>query len=305
MNVGLMWKYSKLTRTAVAALACMLACIQPGSAIILFGLDNSANLTDPGTGVPFDAVAKVYNTGDGITRGSAVHLGGGYMLTANHVAATVGQSFTFDGVTSYALDTGFTPTQVAAGVDLKVFRLTTVPVASAVSLSMGGEQVAAATLVGWGRGRDPAIPVGSSTVTWGDHSTVAKRWGENVPRDLMWLGYNDYNFIGIRTVLGSDTGSPPGLGANEAAATQYDSGAGMFQFIGGEWRLIGVAVAVQANGVSVFGDDGSSAGKGHDNYFVYINAYRDDILMLIPEPSSALMLMAATGLMWRRRAARG
>ena len=227
------------------------------------------------------------------------------MLTANHVETTSGQSFTFDGLDSYALDTGFAPTQVAAGVDLKVFRLTTTPTVGAVTLSSGGELVAPATMVGWGRGRDPTIPVNTATVTWGDLSTVAKRWGLNTPQDLHLVSYDSYSFTGIRTILGSAAGDPAGLGDDEAAATQYDSGSGLFQYLGGQWRLIGVAAAVEVNGSSFFGDDSVSGDdRGDFNYFVHINSYRPEILALIPEPSSALLLAGGLGPLLRRRVKR-
>jgi hypothetical protein len=287
--------------------ATILFCVmtQPAGAIILFGLGNSANLTDPGTGVQFDAVAKVYNTDDNITRGSAIHLGNGYMLTANHVATSTDQSFTFNGVDSFALDTGYTPTQVAAGVDLKVFRLTTVPISSVVTLASGA-LVAPATMVGWGLGRDPDDALGSTSVAWGDSTTVAKRWALNTPRDLLPLSYDSYDFTALRTVLGSATGDPAGLGDNEGAATRYDSGSGLFQEIGGQWRLIGVAVNVEASGSSVFGDDSvDSVDKGHDNYFAYVSSYRTDILALIPEPAGGLLIMSGALLALRRRRADG
>lgn len=293
-------------RIIVTVLLFLLAGARQLSAIVLFGQENSANQADPGTGVQFDAVARVYNTGNGATLGTAIHLGGGYMLTANHVPATVGQSYTFDGVNAHTLDNGFTPTQVAPGVDLKVFRLTTVPIVSAVTLGSGVVTDAPATLIGWGRGRDPLDPPGSTTVAWGDATTIAKRWGLNTPLDLPTVSYPSYSFTGIRTVLGSSSGEPAGLGDDEAAVTQYDSGSGMFQFSGGGWRLVGVAVAVEQAEFSVFGDDSlASEARGHENYFVHIGSYRQDILKLVPEPSACLLLAGSFLLVWRRRVSRG
>jgi len=278
---------------------------QSVQAIILFGLDNAANQTDPGTGVHFDAVAKVYNISGGTTRGSAIHLGNGYMLTADHVATTTGQSFTFNGIDAYTLDTGFTPTQVAAGVDLKVFRLTTVPIVSAVSLSMGGELVAPATMVGWGLGRNPDDLPEWTTVRWGDHTTVAKRWGLNEPKGTGMIAYGVYDYEAIITLAGTGAGSPAGLGASEGAATRYDSGSGLFQYIGGQWHLIGVAATVQTIDSSTFGNDGFVSGAGDANYFVRVSTYHDDIVMLIPEPAAALLMVTGSLCLLRRRRADG
>jgi hypothetical protein len=293
--------------TRGVALCCLFALTLTADAIILFGLDNSANQTDPLTGVPFDAVAKVYNTSDGATRGSAIYLGSGYMLTANHVAATVGQKFTFNGIDSYSLDEGFAPQQVASGVDLKVFRLTTIPPVTTVSLGSGGVSFgSSATMVGWGRGRDPAVDENTATVAWGNLTTVAKRWGLNAPRDQVSISYPGYSFTALRTVLGTTSGSPPGLGDSEAALTQYDSGSGMFQYLGGSWQLIGVAVTVEMGELSFFGNDVvTGVGEGHENYFANIGTYRSNILALIPEPSNALFLVSALAMALRRRRADG
>lgn len=298
----------KSLRAFVAATAWVCIISQPASAIILFGLGNSDNLTDPGTGVPFDGVAKVFTTSNGNTRGSAVHLGNGYMLTANHVQVTAAQSFTFDGVVSYTLDAGFTPTQVAAGVDMKVFKLSTTPTVAAASVYTGvGELVAPATLVGWGRGRLATVP--NPVVTWGDSSTIDKRWGLNVPMatdviDYSYAGF-DYDYESIITVLGSESGDPAGLGANEAALTQYDSGSGLFQYLGGQWYLIGIATTVETDESSTFGDDDFDPAGGDLNFFARVGTYDSQILALIPEPATGLMAFGGALLSLRRRRADG
>ena len=290
--------------------AVLAGMMQPACAIILFGLDNTGNQTDPGTGVPFDGVAKVYNTSGGETRGSAVHIGGGYMLTANHVEVTTNQSFTFNGVDFYTLDTGYTPTQVASTVDLKVFKLTSTPTVGAASIYNGvGELGGTSTLVGWGRGRLPSDPINSTTVTWGDLSTIAKRWGLNVPASAASIEYSynsiNYDYESLITVLGSSSGTPAGLGANEAATTQYDSGSGLFQLIESQWYLIGIATSVETNGSSNFADDNLDVSGGDANYFVRIGSYDGEILSLVPEPSTAVMLLGASLFALRRRRADG
>lgn len=293
-----------IVRFHVLLLASAFALSQ-AKGVILFGAGNSANLTDPGTGVPFDSVALVADNGGENEVGSAIHIGDGYMLTANHVSmdATFGTYVTFDGSTYYQRDLSYTPTQVAANVDMKVFKLTSTPTVSSASTYGGtSEQTAAATLIGWGIGRDPTVPINTLSVDWDpslDKATIDKRWGLNVPRDVVNISYSSYNHDAIRTVLGSNTGTPSGLGADEAALTLIDSGSGLFQKIGGTWYLIGLGTTVDTNWVSTFGDDSVSSG-GDGNYFVRISNYDGDIAALVPEPGSIALLFVGLGLLLRR-----
>lgn len=279
--------------------ACWLAACGSAHAIILFGLDNSANQTDPETGVPFDAVARLSNTAGTSLGGSAVHIGAGWMITANHVNPF--DSATFDGTTFYHRDTS-TPTVQLGTSDMKLFRLTATPTVGAANIYTGSaETTAAATIVGWGRGRDPSVPVGSNTVAWsGSDSTSAKRWGLNRPAGLTNAIYSSYNFESIYTILGSSTGSPSGLGENEAAMAMLDSGGGMFQQIDGIWYLIGIAVAVETANSSFFGNDAPIDGRGNANFFARVSTYSDDVFSItgitgIPEPS--IVFLAGIGLL--------
>ncbi len=286
----------KLLGGAVAVIAAAPAC----QAVILFGLDNSANRTDPGSGSPFSTVALVADAGKANPSGSAVHLGGGYMLTANHVGMR--PYVTFDGSTFYQRDLSFSPVQVAANVDMQVFRLTTTPTVGSASLYGGfGEQIAPALLVGWGVGRNPTVPVDSASVAWGDSSTLAKRWGINTPRGLTNVAYQSGTYTSIYTVLGTDTGTPAGLGDSEAAATLYDSGSALFQKLGGIWYLIGLTTAVETGGTSIFGNDTSASPNGDINAFARVSTYRSSILSIIPEPSSALLGVVSLLLLAGRR----
>lgn len=273
----------KFLRGGFAIIAAAPAC----QAVILFGLDNSANQTDPGSGSPFSTVALVSDAGKSNPSGSAIHLGGGYMLTANHVGMR--PYVTFDGSTFYQRDLSFSPVQVAANVDMQVFRLTTTPTVGSVNLYAGiGEQIAPALMVGWGVGRNPTVPVDSASVAWGDSTTLAKRWGVNTPRGLTNVAYQSGTYTSIYTVLGTDTGTPAGLGDSEAAATLYDSGSALFQKLGGIWYLIGMTTGVETGGTSIFGNDTSASPNGDINAFARISNYRSSILTIVPEPSSAL-----------------
>lgn len=290
---------SKITGWIINSFILMQFTCLSVQAIILFGLDNSHNLTDPNTGVPFDAIARVSNSRGASPAGSAIHLGNGYMLTANHVAER--SHVSFDGVNYLPRDTAFTPIQVATNVDLKIFRLQTTPDVSSVKLLTSPvEQIAEATMVGWGRGRDPNVAVNSDTVAWGNDSTINKRWALNVPRSSTnSLAYThnsiNYNYAAIITVLGSSSGDPSGLGANEGALTTYDSGSALFQLISGEWYLIGVATTVQVLNSSFFGDDSiDSPDRGHFNYFARVSTYHEEIIAIIPEPAYACLYLAGS-----------
>jgi len=286
----------------LAALLLVASTAGESRAVVLFNLPNSANQSDPGTGVPWGSVAKVSDSAGGSQTGSAVHIGNGYLLTANHVTINATSRFvTFDNSTFYEIDPSFKAgsrqygKQVAANVDMAVIKLTTIPVGvpSAVVLPNGQELIAPATLIGWGFGRDPSAPLGSAVVNWGSTSTAAKRWGFNVPRDAVAIAYDSYSYEALRTVTGG-TSNPSGLGDAEAGLTTYDSGGGLFQQLGGSWYLIGVNAAAESN-PTTFGPDRISniLSRGDYNYFGRVSAYDTQILALVPEPDSGLLAAAA------------
>ena len=296
------------TFPAVFSLMFMMALLPKASALVLWNLDNVATQTDPGGGLPWDTVGRVAGTDLSLvsSTGSAIHLGGGYMLTANHVTLTSSQRVTFDGVTSFAVDMTFNSNngtvlgkQVASGVDLKVFKLTSTPSVGSVILDSTGGFEASATLVGYGVGRG-ATALGNSTVAWGNTSsldTVAKRWGTNVPRQLSSISGGGYTYNALISVAGASTGTPAGLGNSEASISLIDSGSAMFQNISGAWRLIGVGTAVEqqsGGSTTTFGNDAVTGG-GDENYHVQISSYRTQILGIIPEPASISLLLATAG----------
>ena len=296
----------------------VLAGLHPARAIVFWNLDNSANLDDPGTGAPWGSVAKVIDAGNTTLSGSAIYLGNGYLLTADHV--TMGtNSFshvTFDGTNTFEIDPTFKAgtrdlgIQVASGVDLAVFRLTIEPVGvPAVSLLTSTNEVfgGGATMIGWGVGRDPSSGLESTNVTWGNAATSALRWGLNAPLDSLTINYLSYSMDALRTIAGADgvTFSPDGLGDAEGAATLYDSGSALFQKIDEVWFLIGVTTAVQNAGFSIYGDDKvAGTGRGDANYYARISTYEQDIVAVIPEPGTVSLLAAgavASGLAALRR----
>lgn len=279
-------------------LLCLLAlCASPAQAIILFGVGNAGNTTDPNTGAPFASVARLSN--GSTIGGSGIYLGNGYVLTADHV--TPFSSVTFDGTTSFSHD-GLAPQQVGS-TDMKIFRLTTTPTVAAVPVYTGTSELGnSGTLVGWGVGRDPLVPVNSADVAWGANSTSDRRWGLNVPRATTNISYGAGSYEALVTVLGGNTNPNQGLGADEAALTLFDSGSGMFQQFGGVWYLTGLATAVEFANESSFGQDATTGiNRGDFNYFVRVGSYSSDINAIIPEPSSLLLTAPALLLLLRRR----
>jgi hypothetical protein len=260
----------------------------------LVGGGNVINTTDPGAGLPWDEVARVTNvSASHSSSGTAIHIGGGYMLTANHVS--LGQGYvSFDGSTTYQI-LGGSAVQVSSGsdvIDLKVFQLSTNPGSTGVDLfpeyAKGLETLfGAATHVGWGVGHHPVDA--DNPWTWGDAATSSKRWGVNDFEFALTLNYSaggvDYGFESLATALDSDATS------NEAAATLYDSGSGLFIQDGvGDWYLAATMVTVSSNGSSTFGVEDAQ----DMNYAVRIAEYANEISLLMTDPIAVPEVSAFT-----------
>ncbi len=267
-------------------LALSLFSTHSAQALILYSGDNSANQTAPDTARTdiFNSVGRVIDSS--MTKGSAVHLRGKYLLTANHVG---GLSYvTFDGTTLYARDTSFTPVTFGS-VDMKLIKLVDDPGLADTQLfsgstgdtpyfSKGHTVYTTATMVGWGRGRSPSDPDGLPTWDWGTDSTIAKRWGTNRIESATTLSYTfgqDYTYTALTTKLNASSGN------DEVATAYYDSGSGLFIDDGGTWKLAGLTTVVSTNGSSTFSDS-----TGDTNYFVRITAYASDIEAAIPDTNT-------------------
>jgi len=251
-------------------------------AVILYSGDNSANLIAPDAARMnvFEAVARVCNSTGGQTAGSAVHIRGKYLLTANHVANR--SHVTFDGSTFHAVDSAFTPVKIGEA-DMKLIKLINDPGLPEKPLFTGtaGDVFATGTLVGWGRGRDPAVSdsVAGATNTWqwGDASTEAKRWGTNrIDSSITLEGPFGNTYTALVTTLNRDAGN------NEAGAALFDSGSGLFVDDAGTWKLAGLATAVSTADSSTFG----TFLNWDRNYFVRISSYSAGVEAAIPDTST-------------------
>jgi hypothetical protein len=252
------------------------------SAVILYNGDNTTNQTAPASGAPFYAVARVCNSDGSGTTGSAVYISGKYMLTANHVGNR--SHVTFDGSTFYARDTAFTPQQIAGtNVDMKLIKLIENPGLNAVSLNTNTsiDIFAEATLIGWGVGRDTNVADTGTGLTniwaWGNTSTLAKRWGTNNLISTFNAPYGGGTYSALVTALDRNGGS------DEAGATIYDSGSGIFILDGSTWKLAGVTTSVS----NVSGSSTSTFGNAGDyNYFVRMAQYASQVTAAIPDPQT-------------------
>jgi len=261
---------------------------QPGGAVILFSGDNSANTSAPDLARQdaFNAVARVCNADGSGTAGSAVHLRGKYLLTAQHVALR--SHVTFDGVLFYARDTAFELVTFGSA-DIKLIKLVEAPDLPGIPLYTGNTDIpstlsgsgrpriiySTGTLIGWGRGRAINDAEGP-TWNWGDSATENKRWGTNRIESSTAISYSlagfDYNYTALTTKANSSSGT------HEAAAALYDSGSGLFIDDGGGYTLAGITTAVDTDGSSTFADV-----SGDANYFVRITEHAQQIEAALPD----------------------
>ena len=266
----------------------ILLLMPAAQAVILYDGDDSGNLITPSSGAPFDSVARVCNNGGGNTEGSAVHIRGKYMLTANHVQLRT--HITFDGITYLERDTSFIPIRIGT-TDMKLIKLVQSPGLPATELfsDNSGDTSVTTTLIGWGVGRDTGVNdsgAGSTNIwQWGNTGTLKKRWGTNT---IAASGSGEVttgtNYDYLITYLDRNAG------INEAAATLYDSGSGLYLEQNGSWKLVGLTTAITSiNGPteqeptnpynSTFGIFNSR----DRNFFVRISSYSYAIEAAIPD----------------------
>jgi hypothetical protein len=245
----------------------------------------------------FDNVGR---TNSGAT---AIYLGGGWCLTANHVGITTG--VVFDGIGYYADPASVHQLHNADSTvaDLKLFRIFGDPdlptispdfVASAppsghVFMIGNGQSLAAGehfwsvnTSVNpwvWTEIAEPPIPGPNNAAGYVLSSPNVVRWGENMVEDTgLYLNLGSGIFITAFTTQFDDlpyTGQIQLPG--EAQGSVGDSGGAVFAFQGGQWVLSGIMVAItgpssgQPNNTIVYGDQ---------TYMADLSAYRDEIFSI-------------------------
>ena len=258
-------------------------------AIILYSGDNSINLTAPDNARidVFNAICKISNeNGSGIV-GSAVHLKGKYLLTAEHVLykeVTPRRShISFDNNNFWAIDLDFKPIQIG-NADLVIFKLIEDPNLPEKQLySSNNELNKSGTIIGWGYGRDPSQETETGIIrtwNWGNYSTLAKRWGTNLIQDTGHATILNHTYNYFQTTLDSNQGS------SEAGGANFDSGGGVFISNSGTWQLAGIITRVSTAGSSTFDVDSTEDSQIDYNYFVRLSQYRATINNTIPDIST-------------------
>lgn len=249
---------------------------QQVNAIILYSGDNEANRSAPDT-ARADIYASIGRIA-GTSAGSVVHIRGKYLLTANHVN-TSSNLVTFDGITSWPIDTEFAPVQIGPA-DMKLIKLQDDPGLPETLLftDATGDTAVDATIIGWGVGRDPDVDDSSfgpaNTWSWGDAATMHKRWGTNRAEFSATADLGDYTYTFLTTSLNANAGD------NEAALTIFDSGSGFFINDSGTWKLAGIATAVSTSNSSTFSFSGDT------NFIARVTTYASIIEDAIPDPKT-------------------
>ena len=277
----------------------------------------SANMTAP-------ADDPGWNNVGGISIGTGVYLGYGWVLTANHIGS--GSGITLGGVTyTMAPGTGHQLTNAGASgkstfTDLYMFQLQgALPNLPAIRIASSapanGDTV---TMIGRGSIQEAnrtfwnvdtsAGPVGpwvwtettAASANYAGYKTIGggtMRWGTNVIDDNDWV-LDGYDFFALGTTF------DPGVSNNEAQVVVGDSGGAVFVKQAGEWSLAGIIIAT-----GVFPDQPGGAGTAvyyNASYFADLSYYRPQIMALaVPEPAAMTQLLAAggigVGVCWFRR----
>jgi len=280
---------------SLLTLVVFLSVAGTASGVVIDSGDGSGNTTAPATDPGWAHV--------GLRGGlTAVYLGNGWVITANHV----GEGQVVLGGVPYDLVPGSAvrlQNLDATYADLKMFGiypeppLPALPIASSVPFN-GAPLI----LVGNGRNRGaatswdangPPPPGPIHGYTWAAGTSL--RWGTNFaelfPPDRVFG----------TEVFGSWFDEDDS--AHEAQGAIGDSGGAAFAWNGTDWELAGVVIAISLYG----GQPAETSLYGQITYAADLSVYRDEILdvMALPEPDGGLFAgIALVAVLARRRRAR-
>jgi hypothetical protein len=207
---------------------------------------------------------------------TAVHLEGGWVLTANHI----GPGNVWLGGVSYSWVPG-SEVQLGHGdgsyADLVLFAVEPAPPLPPLEIA-ASTPAPGASLILIGHGHDRGAPI-----SWGGYDGYD--WA--AAKTLRW-GTNAVEFIAPTKVLGTWAfGSyfDEGGSAHEGQGANGDSGGAAFAWDGAAWRLAGLMYAVSPHA----GQPSNVSLYGQLTYSADLSVYRDEILDVIalPEPRGA------------------
>lgn len=291
----------------------LVAICQPLEAVVV--ASGGPNNTAPGRQPFFNNVGVIGSA-------SAIYLGDGWVMSANHVAGSLPASVNFGG-TAYTTQAGsfqrlenptHSPT-LTLYTDIVLFRLDSSPALPSVSLALstptvgsqvmmiGNGRTQAATRTYWDR---TVIP-GSANDTWVETTealsnisgfqttgTQEVRWGENLVNAEQFI-----IDVGQGDVISFSTGFDAAGLTHEAQGVSGDSGGAVFSYDGSAWSLSGMMYAVSTYENQPGG--ATTAVFGVETAIADIASYRTQILNVIPEPSSGLLAILGGVVLVRRR----
>lgn len=266
---------------------------------VAWGSAQAVVLESGDTGASFTPNAAIVGRCE--TNGTYVAIGADYILTTRHQNRGVGDvvmvngswlkiTQVWDAPSSLSPDPNYPP-------DLQIDYVPGANFTSTAAIYTGtGEKGTVATIGGYGRIAGSAL-VNAQGKTYGYNwlapdNNNNEAWGDNL------IDGTGYIFDGTYiTAALQDHFDIPGSAnavAHEASVANYDSGGGWFEYVGGQWYLVGLTDAAT-------GHNPSGTWFGDVNYAVRMSDYASWIDGVTPEPATLTLLAAGGMLILRRR----
>ena len=249
-------------RIILPALLAVVALARPTLGIIVLNPDESVCLAPPSDGSPWNYVARMDNKFG--ARATGVYIGNRYVLTANHIDHDI--NVVHLNGTNCTVDESFKPVEIK-GTDLRVLRIMQDPGLAPLPLIGVAESEfnKACTMIGYGVGKGTEVP--NQGWNWGEDPSRQKRWATN--RTLPTYKTDPQSHITyIQTAFDSAAGPQTGQ------ITGGDSGCGLFENLGGVWKLVGIGADVDVDNKALYDKDLAVPGNQPDHsYFVSIRQF--------------------------------